>query len=358
MSPTLIAVGILLVAAVAVVAFLILNANRKRRSYENVPPAMRPAYSDEQLEKTVLERWMAWGLVLTLFFAVFLPVYWLNETNRLNAAQTGFFVSDVVRGEAEYEALCARCHGPEMGGGAAPSPYVGEDGQASAWPAPALDNIVARYAENRNIQDIATFIDETITQGRPGTPMPTWGAAYGGPLTDQQIDNITAYILANQVPEVEESAAAMGVSGEQLYVDNCLKCHGPDMMSEPGRPGRELVGVFERPSRDTLMGILRNGVIVPTGTDMPPWQNGYMYPGARYTDEALARIVDYLESRLAAPADGGEATEGAEPPTQGPEATEPEDTGGTVPGATEPGDTEQDATEPGAGVAVAQQTRS
>gem|GEM_PF-469798 len=316
MSPTLVAVGILLVAAVAVLVFLVLNANRKRKSYENVPPGMRPAYSDEQLERSVLERYMSWGVVLTLFFAVFLPVYWFNEASRLNAAQEGFFVSDVVRGEEEYQNLCARCHGPGLGGGAAPSPYVGEDGETSAWPAPALNNIVTRYAENPNISDIENFILETIEKGRPGTPMPTWGAAYGGSLTDQQMENITAFILSQQTGEVDEAQAAANLSGEELYTQNCLKCHGPELMAEPDRPGVSLIGVFDRHSPATVLGILRNGIYRPTGAIMPPWQNGYMYPEARYTDEALTKVMDYLAAAQPETADDqaseGETGSGAE----------------------------------------------
>jgi mono/diheme cytochrome c family protein len=314
-SATALAVTILAAAAVAVIAYLVWNAGRGRGRTEDVPPGLRPAYSDEQLERTILERYMGWGVVLTLFFAVFFPVYYLREQSRLNQANEGFFVNAVVRGEAEYQQQCARCHGANLAGGGAASPYNPQE----SWPAPALNNIVARYAENRNITDIHDFLVTTVQRGRPGTPMPTWGAAYGGPLTDQQIEDITAFILSQQVEEVAQPTAAAGMSGEQLFAANCAKCHGENL---EGRVGPTLVGVFQRHQPETVLGILRNGIYVGNGFFMPPWQQGYTYPDARYTDEALRRVIEYLQSRQPAQLPAG--VEGY----QGPGATAPAEAAG------------------------------
>lgn len=290
MSPIAIAVGLLVVAAVAVVAFLVRNSNRSKRGYEHIPPALRPAYSDEQLETTVLERYMQWGLVLTVAMAVALPLYWLNEEPRLNDETDEFFVEAVVRGEEEYQANCSECHSANLGGGAASSPY-----SDATWPAPALSNIATRYEDSPNVPDVRDFIIQTLQRGRPGTPMPTWGSAYGGPMTDQQIADITSYILANQVTEVTEATPASDMSGEELYQGNCSKCHGADLQ---GIVGPTLLGVTERHSREDIVGILNGGLYMPTGAVMPGFgQEQYQYEDARYTEEALDKIVDYLEER-------------------------------------------------------------
>lgn len=306
MTATVLVIGILVVGVVLTTAFLLRGSRARRTALPDVPPAMRPAYSDDELERTVQYRYRAWGLVLFVFFALFLPIYWYFESQRLNAATEGFFVQSVVRGETLYAANCAECHGADGGGGAATSPYGGEP-----WPAPNLLNIAARYEENGNVSDVRDLIITTLERGRPGTPMPTWGAAYGGPLTDQQIEEITDWILARQTGEVQE-VAAVERSGEQLYVENCAKCHGDDgnglFVPEEGdpvtRPGPSLVGVFERHDRETILGILRNGIYMGSNVPMmPPWQNGYMYPDpqnaeapARYDDAALESIVDHLET--------------------------------------------------------------
>jgi len=309
-TSTTLAVAILALAGLAVLGFIVVNARRPKRAFEDVPPAMRPGYSDEELEKTVIERYMAWGVVLTLFFAVFFPLYWLNETRRLNTEQQNFYVQSVVRGEEDYLLLCSQCHGSQGQGGAASAP----DDPASVWPAPALNNIVARYQENSNITDIEDFIISTIERGRPGTPMPAWGRAYDGPLVDEQIQNITNWILAHQIDPEEDPEAitqasdAIGVGGEELYQNNCAKCHGAAL---EGGVAPSLVGVFERHTEAQVLAILRHGIYVPTGAIMPPWQEGYTYEGARYTDSALRRIVEYIRAQQ--PAEPPQGDEDASP---------------------------------------------
>lgn len=290
MNPTTIAVAILAVAAVATIIVLIANAASKRKLTEDIPPAMRPAYSDDALEGRVLERYMSWGLVLTLFFAIFLPAYWLREPGRIQARAENRFVIEYARGEELYQANCSSCHGSDARGGATVSPYGDE-----AWPAPNLRTIAQRYADSRTVSDMRDHILTTLERGRPGTPMPAWGAAFGGPMTDAQLEAITDWLLANQEDEVAEATSAASVSGEDLYEQNCVRCHGADLQ---GIVGPSLIGVFERHSEETILGILRNGInLTGSGMFMPPWQNGYMYPDSRYTDDALGRIVDYLRER-------------------------------------------------------------
>lgn len=292
MSAITIAIVILALGAGLTLVLLLASGNRKRKLSSSIPPAMRPGYADEELEGNHLERLMSWGLVLTLFFAVFLPAYWLREPTRAQDKQEGLFARDFAAGESLYQANCASCHGADARGGGAASPYGGDP-----WPAPNLLNIATRYADSRIVVDVREHIEETLYRGRPGTPMPTWGAAYGGPMTDFQIEAITDWILANQEGDVTEASAALNedgteVSGEDLYQQNCARCHGANL---EGIVGPTLQGVFERHSEETILGILQNGInITGSGMVMPPWQEAYMYPGARYDDDALTRIIDYL----------------------------------------------------------------
>jgi cbb3-type cytochrome c oxidase subunit III len=295
----LVAVAILALAALIVPALLYLRSVRGRKPWiEDVPSAMRPGYSDEELEGRIRVRYLTWGAVMVIIFALFLPAYWVFEQYRLQEEVEGFFVASVERGETLYTENCSRCHGADATGGGAASPYNAEE----TWPAPNLTTIAARYENNPNITDIRQYVINTIQQGRPGTPMPIWGAAYGGPWNDQQVEEVADWILSKQVDDEAEAQEAASLSGRELFAGNCARCHGEDGRSGGGRPGPSLVGVFERHSDETVLAILQNGIYLGTGVTMPPWQNGYFYPTspddggpARYDDQALRKIVNYLE---------------------------------------------------------------
>lgn len=298
MTAATLTVGILALAGAAVLGYLYWDAVRERRPGEDVPPAMRPGYSDDELEKRVLERWMGWGVIFTLFFALFFPIYWIYETGRLADATEERFVAQVEEGRELFQENCAQCHGGDLGGGAADSPYEGDE----AWPAPRLDNIVARYDENEHVDDIERFLYNTIYEGRPGTPMPAFGEDAAGAFTDQQIEEVRAFILWNQVDELEDEPDdgeedGEELSGEELFQDNCMRCHGPDLEgwdnTEEQRNAPPLVGVFERHTSAGILGILQNGIFRPNSPNMPPW-GADSYQHTPYTDEALVRIINYL----------------------------------------------------------------
>src|SRR5688572_29313640 len=281
-------ITLLALVGLVVLVLLLGNAKRGRRSIEDIPPGMRPGYADEELERRVLERYMGWGIVLTAFFAIFLPLYWMREPARLTAAQEAAAVTNFERGETLFTENCALCHGQNAEGGGAASTYD----PADSWPAPNLTTIEKRYEGTPPALNIRDYIVQTIRRGRPGTPMPAWGSAYGGPMTDQQIEEIVDWILLQQKAEVQEADSASNATGEELFQANCAKCHGEEL---EGFVGPSLVGVFERHNRETVLGILRNGIYLANGVSMPPWQTGYMYEDSRYTDSALSKIVDYLE---------------------------------------------------------------
>jgi mono/diheme cytochrome c family protein len=287
---TVVIIGLLAAAAAVLLLLLLLNASRGRRRIEDIPPAQRPGYSDEELERKVLERYMGWGIVFTAFFAIFLPLYWMREPARVTDAQAAAAVAEFERGQELFVANCSLCHGQNAEGGGAASTYD----PADSWPAPDLTTIEKRYEGTPPATDIREYIEQTIHRGRPGTPMPAWGADYGGPLNDQQIEDIADWILLNQKAEVEEADPAFNATGEELFQSNCARCHGEEL---EGFIGPSLVGVFERHNRQTVLGILQNGIFLANGISMPPWQTGYMYQEGRYTDAALNKIIDYLEEQ-------------------------------------------------------------
>jgi cytochrome c oxidase cbb3-type subunit III len=194
---------------------------------------------------------------------------------------------------------CAPSQGSAALGGFAAHPDPDID---APWPAPALDNIVPRLRDDPRFADdteIERFILNTTKQGRPGTPMPAWGAFYGGGMTDQEIESIVAYIFAIQLdPEdpdaVPQPEAWQGADGREIFAANCVRCHGE--FGEGGAPAPSLLRVFARygasevgdPGAEAAVRfIIENGIIVPGGTPMPRWEN-------KLTSDAIDRVIDYL----------------------------------------------------------------
>jgi cbb3-type cytochrome c oxidase subunit III len=323
---SVVVIALIVALAAFAVAYVVVGPGKRKAGATrrgDIPLAMRPYHSDEELETTGLERAMAWGVALSLFSAVFVAAYWVIEPDRINDKMDEFYAESVEEGRGLYQANCATCHGADAGGGSAPNPYDAD----APWPAPNLSNIQARYADSEIVTDVPDFITTTIKQGRPGTPMPAWGAAYQGPLNDIQIDSIVDYILAIQNDEVPEPDAqafegALG-DGEAIYQNNCARCHGDQLQ---GQVGPQLLNVFERygwepgdeQSRaaveETIRGTLTNGRYVPTGAIMPPFDRVL-------TDDAMDAVIEYVFSQqeTGGPAYGqvgGEPTPAAEGETE------------------------------------------
>ncbi len=170
-------------------------------------PNRKPYFDDEGLEGPRLTRALSTGLVLLAVVAVGLPLYWLNEPARQQGAIENFDATFVARGArlfaptAEGGYNCAGCHG--VGGVGGSAPFTLTDSKAKfvasvTWQAPALNTVLLRYSKDE-VRDILTY-------GRPGTPMPAWGLAGGGPLTAQQLDELIAYLDSIQLTSKEAKA--------------------------------------------------------------------------------------------------------------------------------------------------------
>ena len=204
-----------LIAVLVVVGFVIyvianIRAGREEVASEiELAPNRKPYLSDDEMEGPKLERALSAGLVLLAVVAIGLPLYWLNEPGRQSGAVEGFDRTFVNRGadlfaptaEGGYD--CAGCHGDGGVGGVAPFTISDEEGEFVAtvsWQAPALNTVMLRYSEEE--------VREILVYGRPGTPMPAWGAEGGGPLTTQQIDELLAYIDSIQISSEEAQQQA------------------------------------------------------------------------------------------------------------------------------------------------------
>lgn len=148
-----------------------------------------------------------WGTVLTSQQIDALVAYTLQA-----AKGTG---PDV--GRQLFADNCAQCHGDFGEGG--PNPTRAGD-------------IIAPIssAEFLKTRDDAT-LQAIISQGQPNFGMSSFGSAYGGPLDDDQISSIVAFIRTweNNPPvelPPEAASGAVALDGKQIYQNLCSQCHG------------------------------------------------------------------------------------------------------------------------------------
>jgi mono/diheme cytochrome c family protein len=263
----LLVAAVVLVPAVLLWAIYLVRAGTPRKPgvVLGIPRALRPGQPDETLEGPRLERIMVWGLLSTLAIAIFVPAYWLGEVQRQEHFVTRFSDESVERGRIIFNTPpelpegsdpiafrrvereislgmgCARCHGaPEVpdvpieqvaAGGLAQGGFVPPGSTKKVdYTAPPLNTVFTRWDE-----EVVRF---TIERGRPGTPMPAWGVEFGGPMTDQMISDVIAWLHTlpgNQTaPEgisedcAKPSKADRKSCGQEIFSARCAVCHAPD----------------------------------------------------------------------------------------------------------------------------------
>lgn len=169
-----------------------------------LPPSMKPGPPDADLDGPIFERQQAWGIVIVLLFAVWIPAYWLSQPSANQAEQKRLEEDSIHRGSEAVQVYnehvnpggvgCVTCHGKELEGG-----QVLYNGKP--YPAPPLDNVCAGPNGGHPLITSLDDLNTVIEEGRAGTPMPSWSADYEGSLNRQQMDDIVNYIISiNDVP--------------------------------------------------------------------------------------------------------------------------------------------------------------
>jgi mono/diheme cytochrome c family protein len=192
------------IALIAFVAFVAANVRQGRPEIDSeieLAPNRQEPVSDEEIEGPRLARALSSAWLLLIVIAVGLPLYWLNEPSRQEGEVAMYDQTFINRGAALFAPTaeggynCAGCHGDKGVGGITPqftlNDAAGKFKAGVYWFAPALNTVLLRFSKDE-VKDILTY-------GRPGTPMPAWGTAGGGPMTDQQLDDLLAYLQSIQI---------------------------------------------------------------------------------------------------------------------------------------------------------------
>jgi mono/diheme cytochrome c family protein len=145
-----------------------------------------------------------------------------------------------------YGANCARCHGVDGHGFVTDPTLIGPDLHST--------DLANKWAQTGGAQGLNNYVQWVITLGgvvRSGninSAMPAWGQEYGGPLTRQQIEAVTAMIgewlretLENPPPSPVEVPDTVEAGAEVYAQAGCVGCHGADLEGGVG-PNLQTVG--------------------------------------------------------------------------------------------------------------------
>ena len=148
---------------------------------------------------------VAFGLTLAILGTF--QIYIMRESKRIQADKAADRAFAVSAGSELYSENCVACHG--------------ENGEGLIGP--ALNSLPLL----ESTPDEALF---SLTRtGIPGTIMPAWGQAFGGPFTDEQITQLVAFIRSwegsapNPTPIVIYSDPTRGAA---IFERTCSICHG------------------------------------------------------------------------------------------------------------------------------------
>jgi mono/diheme cytochrome c family protein len=241
-------------------------------------PLRQPAFEEFMMRpKENLAPFIKIALGLTLAILVTFQVYILREPARIQADMAADRAVAVASGRELYIDHCAACHG--------------ENGEGGIGPALNSKGLLAGTA------DAGLF--NLARTGIPGTVMPAWSQSFGGPFTDEQIDQIVAFIRAWEPTAPAPTPPALApdpVRGAALYARTCFICHGEDGQ------GTDKAPALNDPKR---LGKLEDGWYRNTiahgrpAKGMPTW--GTVLSPAQI-DDLVALIAAWREGQTVSPA--------------------------------------------------------
>lgn len=148
-------------------------------------------------------------LLLMAAILVSFQMYMFREPARVAAEEERDRILAVTAGRELYAENCAMCHG--------------EEGEGVDGP-PLNDSTFLESTPDSRIFAVTSA-------GVPSTEMPAWNQAHGGPLTDQHIGDVVAFLRSWEGTAPDRMAEAMEgdpQQGLEVYTATCVVCHGPE----------------------------------------------------------------------------------------------------------------------------------
>lgn len=134
---------------------------------------------------------IGFGILGVLVAIVALLFQGVIEDPRMQAQTANFEGRSIQNGATIFANNCASCHGP--------------DGKGLPGVAPALHSkyfFTQRLADLEFTGSLNDYVKLTVAAGRPASKqtqwaamMPTWGQEYGGPLRQDQVRDVAAFVV-------------------------------------------------------------------------------------------------------------------------------------------------------------------
>lgn len=268
------------------------------------------------------------GMVFVFLSGGMILWYGINEPKRMAEYEQHQRAKSIEVGAEIYDINCKGCHGPQGEGVAGLWPPLNDrhffTGRLTevGWSGTLEDYIISTVAGGRLV---STRPDRYPGQGRP--VMPAWAERYGGPLRDDQIRNIAAFILnwKDTAPDRSTQMAEMAgpptgtdinkelpegdpTRGEGLAnTKGCVVCHisaptGPAWLATPDQPGiaTRAEAILTDPNytgnATSAAQYLHESIVLPNVYIVPGFQAGVMPAnyGDTLTDQELADLIAYL----------------------------------------------------------------
>lgn len=252
------------------------------------------------------------GTLLVFLSTAIVIVLGIREPQRLARYEVQQRAEQIEFGATVFEANCTICHGTTANGieGRAPSlrsaEFFTERINEVGWGGTLEDYIVSVVTVGRQI---STRPDLYPGDGVPA--MPTWSEKFGGPLRDDQIRAVAAFIMnfepyaLGEVPTPEPLIPLADEStpegrGRVVFVTaGCNACHTISGLST-GAVGPVLDGLASR-AGDTVAGLtaeeyIRQSTLDPSAYVVEGFEDGLMPQtfGETLSEEQLIDLIAFL----------------------------------------------------------------